>query len=303
MGAQGAVMGKAEIVLTGHGRVVLEGDAPSEHDPLRWLRVPKMRKYMGLQDDLAVSATGLAVELAGLVPEQLGERAGLFLAVGYIPFDRKDIERLVTRSTVDGRIDMDAFSTAGFRAIHPLLTFRCLPNMPAYHISTNFDVQGSYYVTYPGAGQLYLAIEHAVVALEAGKVDVALVGGVAHQRNFLVEHLGRRLEPPVVESTLADAAAFFVLERAEHAVERGASVLARLVELEVGYMAHDPFAGSVRAVERCLADGQEVGIGSEFGAASMPAVLGEALERGGAVIEHVLESRDGIRARSAWRVA
>ena len=130
-----------------------------------------------------------------------------------------------------------------------------------------------------------------------------LVGGVAHQRNFLVEHLGRRLEPPVVESTLADAAAFFVLERAEHAVERGASVLARLVELEVGYMAHDPFAGSVRAVERCLADGQEVGIGSEFGAASMPAVLGEALERGGAVIEHVLESRDGIRARSAWRVA
>ena len=54
-----------------------------------------------------------------------------------------------------------------FAALNPLLTFRCLSNMPAFHVSVNFDVQGPYFVTYPGAGQLYLALEEAVDALRA----------------------------------------------------------------------------------------------------------------------------------------
>lgn len=291
------------IVLTGHGSVVLEGAAPSECEPLEFLRVPKMRKYMGLQDDLAVVATGMAVRMAGLVPEGLGERAGLFLAVGYIPFDQGDIERLVTRSTVDGRIDMAAFSTAGFRAIHPLLTFRCLPNMPAYHISTNFDVQGCYFVTYPGAGQLYLAIEQAIVALEAGKVDYAIVGGVAHQRNFLVEHLAQRFDPPVAASALADAAGFFVLERAEAASGRGARALASLASVEVGYRPHDPFAEPAQPAERCVVDAQVQPPTTDRGAASMPVALSAALGGGAAVIEHSLTSRDGVVGKSLWRSA
>ena len=91
---------------------------------------------------------------------------------------------------------MRRFATEGYLAPNPLLTFRCLPNMPAFHVSINFDLQGPYLVTYPGAGQLYAALEEARVALETGAIDVALVGGVAHQRNFLVEHHVRRLGRP-----------------------------------------------------------------------------------------------------------
>ena len=38
-------------------------------------------------------------------------------------------------------------------------------------------------VNYPGPGQFYLALEAAAAALADGTIDVALVGGVAHQRN------------------------------------------------------------------------------------------------------------------------
>ena len=65
------------VVLTGLGHVL---GAPC--DPRPFLRVRKNRKFMGLQDDLAVVAAGRALESAGLADATLGERAGLNLAVG-----------------------------------------------------------------------------------------------------------------------------------------------------------------------------------------------------------------------------
>src|SRR5207253_861874 len=96
------------------------------------------------------------------------------------------------------------------------------PNMPTFHVSVNFDVQGPYFVTYPGPGQFYLALEAACTALAEGEVDVALVGGVAHQRNYLVRYHFSRLELPVAAEDLQDAAGCLVLERAGAARARGA---------------------------------------------------------------------------------
>ena len=86
---------------------------------------------MGLQDCLALAAAARAVASAGLAGD-LGERCGLYLAVGFIPFERSDIERLLAGSVVDGRLDMAAFASTGIDSVNPLLTFRCLPNMPAF---------------------------------------------------------------------------------------------------------------------------------------------------------------------------
>src|SRR5436309_6093271 len=179
------------IVGTGLGRIV---DSPS--DPTPYLKVRKNRKFMGVQDDLAVVATGIALENAAL-PQDLGEQAGVFLAVGYIPFERSDIDQLLDGSIVNNEFSMLRMSTVGYHSLNPLLTFRCLSNMPAYHVSANFDLQGPYFVTYPGASQFYLALEEAAAALEAGRIDVALVGGVAHQYNFLVRHHFHRVDPAV----------------------------------------------------------------------------------------------------------
>ncbi len=290
-------------MVTGFGHVVLGEGATC--DPRRWLESPKARKFMGLQEEMSVVAAGLAVESAGLgARPSLGERAGLYMAVGYIPFEEQFISPLVDRAVEDGEFSMAQLSTEGYRAVRPLLTFRCLPNMPAFHISTSFDIQGPYVVTYPGAGQLYGALEQAVMALECGAVDVALLGAVAHQRNFLVEHHFGRLDHKP-SGALLDAAGFVVLERAGDAQARGAAIRGRCLGFEVDYRPHDPFEEERAQAERLTwdEDGAAVEAPGELGAASLLVLLSEAAggrRRGG--LSHALEARDMITASSRWEL-
>lgn len=289
-------------VLTGLGHVL---GLPC--DPTPYLKSKKSRKFMGAQDELAVVATGRALEAAGLLGRPLGRRLGLYLAVGYIPFEAEDIDRLMENSTEDGKASLRRFSTDGFQSANPLLTFRCLCNMPAFHISVNFEVRGPYLVTYPGPGQFYSALEAACLALEAGEVDAALVGGVAHQGNFLVRHHFSRLLPPVPPERLADAAACLLLESPQAAQERGAKARGRLLSWEASYRSFDPFRES-RPLEELFeggGDGAQAGRAAvpsssaalELGCASLPAALSQA-DAGS--LRHRLKSRDGISAESLW---
>ncbi len=286
------------LVVTGLGHVILEASETS-CDARAFLRDRKSRKYMGLQDMLAVAAAGRALAAAGLAPEVLGERAGLYLAVGYLPFERHDIEELRQGSCEDGRFSMSRFSEVAYGSVNPLLTFRCLSNMPAYHVSVNFDLQGPYFVGYPGPGQLYLALEAAAAALRSREVGVALVGGVAYQRNFLVERHFLRLVEADPAQELADAAGFLVLERREDAAGRRATARLRLESLEVGYRPHDPFEDRRGLTEVFRADDRSITPPHAFGAASLPALLSR--EQGdGARFRHELHSRDGFHAQSGW---
>jgi hypothetical protein len=277
------------VVVTGAGHQI---GAPC--DPTPFLKARKTRKFMGVQDDLAVVAAGRALAAAGLAGSSLGERAGLYLAVGYIPFEQENMDLLLESSIEAGGFSMRRFARDAFSALNPLLTFRCLSNMPAFHVSMNFDLHGPSFVTYPGPGQLYLALEEAVAALTAGIVDVALVAGVAHQRNALVEHHFSRVVPPVEPADLRDAAACFVVERSS--VARGRA-LSRLRALDVSYVPHHPFEESF--VPRHQAAGADPPEG-DLGPASLPALLSLNLGR---AFDHRIESRDGIRASSSWEPA
>ncbi len=283
------------LIVTGLGHHVGDVDGTA-CDPTPYLKVPKLRKYMGTQDDLAVAAAARALASAGLQPGQRQvhpERIGLYLVVGYIPFESADLDPLVAGSLDGGRFSMQRFSTEGFRAVNGLLTFRCLPNMPAFHVSVNFDIQGPYLVTYPGAGQFYLALQAACIALEEGEVDAALVGGVAHQRNFLVSHHFARVEPPIAAQELRDAAGFLVLQR------QGPPCRGRLLALDVAYRRHDPFeAPAMAPLEQMEGAARCPG---EMGAASLPAWLSLESQRGGRR-RHVLHSRDGLDCTSTWEL-
>lgn len=251
---------------------------------------------MGPQDALAVVAAGRALDAAGLRGRPLGERAGLYLAVGHIPFEGADVDDLVEASTDEGGFSMERFSTDGCASVNPLLTFRCLSNMPAYHVSVNFDIQGPYFVTYPGAGQFYLALEEALEALAAGRVEVALVAGVAHQRNFLVAHHFRRLPDPVPRERLVDAAGCLILERASDLQERSIGRAGRLIRHDLSYRPHHPFEETVPFEEAFEgADAPE----GEMGAASLPVWISRC---GAGTIHHHLHDRDGIRAGSTWEI-
>src|SRR5258708_7392747 len=107
------------VAVTGAGHVL-----GTPCDPAPYLRVPKNRKFMGAQTHLAAGAAGRAVEAAGRGGQALGERAGLYMAVGSIPFEREHTDLLLRRSIdADGRVSMARFSTDAFGALNPLLTF------------------------------------------------------------------------------------------------------------------------------------------------------------------------------------
>ena len=262
-----------------------------------YLKTPKSRKFMGGQDHLAVCAAGRALESAGLRSPELGSDAGLFLAVGYIPFEHPDIEALIDGSLEHGKISMQRFGNDGFAAVNPLLTFRCLPNMPAYHVSANFDFQGEYFVTYPGCGQFYAALQEAIAALVAGRIRVACVGAVAHQINFLVTHHYQRLRPPVAADRLRDGAAFIILEMNETCEVRGGNVRGYLKELSVEYALHDPFREELEPKEMLSAD-YPIPDG-KYGAASLPVALA-SISKG--IVKHEIQTRDGITASSLWEL-
>lgn len=272
------------LALIGAGSVLASPDEAC--DPTPFLRTRKSRKYMGLQDDLAVVAAGRALANAGI--SSLGERAGLFLAVGYIPFLESDIGPVLAASMNDegDRFDIRRFGAGGFQKAHPLLTFRCLPNMPAYHVSACFDVQGPYFVTYPGPSELYSVLEEARYALEAGVIDIALVGAVAAQSNFLVQHHFSRIEPPL--DGLHDVAAMLILERAPSQRAKG--------HLEKISVVYEP-----PSLEKYAAPGLPA---SPFGPAKLPFAIAELLANGAvAEMQDELLARDGIHAHSTWSFA
>jgi 3-oxoacyl-(acyl-carrier-protein) synthase len=283
-----------QLAVTGCGHVV---GADCDSTPV--LKSRKMRKFMGRQDELAVIAAVRAVEAAGL-PRVLGERCGLYLSVGFIPFEDADLAMLVEASTAEHRFSMERFSTDAFRALSPLLTFRCLPNMPAFHVSLNLDVQGPYSVGYPGIGQFYLALEEAASALDDGTIDIALVGGVADQDNVLVQHHFSRIDGPIDASTLTSAAGFLVLERQRDAERRGAAWRARPIACEIRYCPADPFEVCGTHEERTVIHGVTFDNFAPLGPASLAVALSTA---SGGMLTHTVRSRDRFVASSEWEIA
>ncbi len=285
------------IVITGGAELVLS-DGACASDPLPYLRERKSRKYLGLQDALAVDVVGRALDEAKLGTCLPPERTGIYIAVGYIPFVEEDIEPVLAHSRApDGTFSLEQFSSGGYRRAHPLLAFRCLPNMPAYHVAANFGVRGPYAVHYPSAGEFYLAFEEARSALVEHRIDVAIVLGVAHQRNLLVEHHLGRIGTPVPAALIRDAGASVILERLSDVGQRTAPI-AELVDITTEYTPFDPMTQALAHRERINGiDGGPL----ELGPSSMLVHSLRALRSGAQSVVHELEGRDGVSGRCTWR--
>ena len=301
----------SSLVVTGVGSLALTPPRSANEDPSAvlqrevapWLKSRKMRKFMGKQDQLAVAAAARAVSDAALDERTLQERAGLYMCVGHVPFEGPQIEEIARGSVRGGEFCMEQFSTTAYERVNPLLTLRCLPNMPAFHVSLNLGMRGPYLVTYPCAGQFYLALEYAAAALESGEIDVALVGGVADQNNFLVAYhfcrtLGRR---KLGDWEGVDAGAFLCLERRDGALRRGAAIKVELLSSEMSYAATGP-PESPPFVEEITFGGARIEAAQPT-AASLPLSLSRAAGAGekGELL-HRVSSPSGIEASSRWRV-
>ncbi len=206
--------------------------ATTPNDVLPWLASRKSRKFMGKQDMLAVIAAGRALEACGLRAATAATTTpartvtGIYLTVGHIPFERDDIDAMASHSVDDaGAFDVRRFAADGIAQVNPLLTFRCLPNMPSFHVSQNFGITGPYVSGYAGVAQAAQGVMLAIDDLAAGAIDVALVGGVADQCNFLVDtFFGRDAARAALPRS--DIAAMVVIERRGAARQRGVKALA-----------------------------------------------------------------------------
>ena len=288
--------------LVGSASVVLDpwpeeasADVLTTADPTPFLVSRKARKLMGLQDELAVVSVGHALERAGLTAP-LGPRVGLYLAVGYIPFREADLAPVLAGSIEDGAFSPRRFGTDGSQRAHPFLTFRCLPNMPAYHVSASFGLTGPYVVAYPGGGQLGLVLEEAVAALARREIEVAVVLGVTHARNFLVEQGYAKLSPPVPPEALRDAAACLVLRPDDAAI----ADFPGLASLTLGYAPRSTmlFDGALRE-EHLAIDGVVAPV-PELGPATLPDAIHRAFARSAKTVRHHLLARDGLVVDDVW---
>lgn len=258
-----------------------------ELDVLPYLKQPKLKKYLSKQDRLAIIGfANLLNQLKGDINEIIS-KSGLYLCVGYIPFEEDTIRRLAEESQIDGLFSMAAFSSKGVSAINPLTTFKCLPNMPAYHISSTFNLQGPSFTTYPGVGQLYQAMEMALLDLEMKKIDYAFIGAVCDQNNFLVSNFHERLG---FKNTLADASGFCCLSSQDQTWCLDAW---NLVSHNIKYQSFDPLSVGYSKKDKAQPN---------YGAADLfHSFHQNQLNNKNDSFHHQYSSMDGFTVESLWQ--
>ncbi|MCI0439174.1 MAG: beta-ketoacyl-ACP synthase II [Chloroflexi bacterium] len=233
-------------------------------DPGQYIN-PKEARRMARFSQLAVAAAGLAIEnaklnLSGEDPERLGVVMGN--GNGGFPTTEENARVL--------------FEKGGMK-MSPFFIPMILPNMAAANVSRTYGLKGytSTIITACAAGNQ--AIGEAAEAIRRGAADVILSGGceagICHLGlgGFnVIKALTRQNEPPEKASRPFDAnrdgfvpsegAAILVLESIEHAMSRGASILAEVIGYGVSSDAFHPVqpdedgAGAARAMRWAIQD-------------------------------------------------
>ena len=241
-----------------------------DFDPGQYVN-PKEGRRMARFSQLAVAAAGLALEDSGLsLSGEDAERLGVVMGngVGGFPTTEDQARVLVEK---------------GGMRMSPFFIPMILPNMAAANVSRLFGLKGytSTIITACAAGNQ--AIGEAAEAIRRGAADVILGGGCEAGISQLglggfnvIKALTRQNDPPEKASRPFDAgrdgfvpaegAAVLVMESLEHAIDRGADILAEVT----GYgVSSDAFhavqpdedgAGAARAIRWALED---AGIGPE----------------------------------------
>ncbi len=243
------------------------------------------KRLMSREASLAIVAAKFALEDAELVPGENVERPkiDLYTGTGASGLDFRHILRMVNASAgEDGFFDEDLFSTIGLKKIHPLLSFRILPNMPPCFLSILHTLQGDNLIFNPWEGNTGQAIVEGFHRILDGHGPV-VVGGSdvkTHTQAFVFLNQVGVLPDPDEKEPLGppgEGAAYLVLESLAAAQERKAPIHSMLLSYSE---CSDP----------------EAGWGFSTDSQKLTSLIQKAVDKAGVKPQFVMSSKNGFKA-------
>jgi 3-oxoacyl-[acyl-carrier-protein] synthase II len=222
------------------GGIVRDFDTKDRIRPRKALKVMSRDIQMGfVAADMAVETSG--VTASGVDPD----RFGIVFGADLIPCELEEISGAIRSCIVDGRFDFSLWGERALSELYPLWLLKYLPNMPACHIGIAHDARGpSNTLTLAEVSGLASLVE-AVRVIQRGEADVMIAGGTGSRINPSIwvregaYDLSRRYDDPASACRPFDAlrdgmihgegAGAVVLERRDHALARGAKIMARVL--------------------------------------------------------------------------
>lgn len=246
-----------------------------DFDPVEHIYNRKFLKVMSRDIQLGVASASMAMKDAGLRQGSIDpERLGVEFGAGHMsatPEELADAARHL-QQTADG-ISFQGWAEEGLGQIAPLWLLKQLPNMPACHVAIEHDARGPNNTITSCESSALLALAEGMRVIERGVADAMIVGACSSYihpleiaRLNLYENLARGEDPRFAcrpfdldrEGTVVgEGAASFVIERYEHAVQRGAPIYCEVLGVGAGCDGSDPASrasglGLVRAIEAAL---------------------------------------------------
>ena len=207
-------------------------------DPTDYINFKDARR-MARCSQLALAASFQAMADAGfnsLVPDP--ERSGVVMGTGVGGFD-------------EGLVAWETYKTRGLRRVNPFTAMALLANMPAHHMSLQFQCQAYNGTVVTACASGTQAIGDATEVIRRGDADLMLAGGVEGMIHEVIigaftvmrvlaadnEHPEQACKPFDARRdgfVSAEGTAVMVLERLDKALDRGAKIYAEVL----GYSAN-----------------------------------------------------------------
>jgi 3-oxoacyl-[acyl-carrier-protein] synthase II len=211
-------------------------------------------RNMTRNDQLAVVGAALAAQDAGFAgADGSAEVAALYLG-GNKETSHPDrmVDAALAARAEDGSVDMATMGTEGAKRFYPLFYVEGLQAAALFYISQAYGMQGANTYFHGTADAGATAIGQAQRAVRRGEAEIAIAGGfddatswwsmakmdglgVLSRRNDLGDAACRPYSADRDGTVLGEGAAFVVLEEAQRAAERGATVYAEVAGVGAGF--------------------------------------------------------------------
>lgn len=225
----------------------------ADFDPSLYVRHKKFVKVMSRDIQLGVAAANLSMNDAGLGKHEIDpERLGVVYGAGRISSSPTELAEAVRQCSVNGdEFDYSRFGENCLDDISPLWLLRQLPNMPACHVSIEFDARGPNNTITSRESSALLALSEAIGVIQRGAADCMIVGACSSNihpvditKLSLFDSLSRRDADPERAcrpfdyerdgAIVGEGAAAFIVESYDHAKRRGAEIYAEILGVGAG---------------------------------------------------------------------